>query len=80
MRKPRAASSRKRYDGLTALDHAPLPATGSAQLEHEGRNPNGIKAISELTIQPNRRDAFVRLFESLAAQHFESMRAASVSD
>ena len=35
-----------------------------------------VKAISELTIQPDRRDEFVRLFESLVAQHFESMRAA----
>lgn len=35
-----------------------------------------IKAISEFTIQPGRRDEFVRLFESLVAQHFEPMRAA----
>ena len=35
-----------------------------------------VKAISEFTIQPGRRDEFVRLFESLVAQHFESMRAA----
>ena len=35
-----------------------------------------VKAISEFTIQPDRRDEFVRLFESLVAQHFESMRAA----
>lgn len=35
-----------------------------------------VKAISEFTIQPGRRDEFVRLFESLVAQHLESMRAA----
>jgi quinol monooxygenase YgiN len=35
-----------------------------------------VKAISEFTIQPDRRDEFVRLFESLVAQHLESMRAA----
>ena len=35
-----------------------------------------VKAISEFTIQPDRRDEFVRLFESLVAQHFEPMRAA----
>jgi quinol monooxygenase YgiN len=35
-----------------------------------------VKAISEFTIQPGRRDEFVRLFESLVAQHFEPMRAA----
>jgi quinol monooxygenase YgiN len=35
-----------------------------------------VKAISEFTIQPGRREEFVRLFESLMAQHFESMRAA----
>ena len=35
-----------------------------------------VKAISEFTIQRDRRDEFVRLFESLMAQHFESMRAA----
>ena len=35
-----------------------------------------VKAISEFTIQPDRRDEFVRLFEGLVAQHFESMRAA----
>ena len=35
-----------------------------------------IKAISEFTLQPDRRDEFVRLFESLVAQHIESMRAA----
>jgi quinol monooxygenase YgiN len=34
-----------------------------------------VKAISEFTIQPDRRDEFVRLFESLVAQHFDSMRA-----
>ena len=36
----------------------------------------GIKAISEFTIQPGRREEFVRLFESLVAQHLESMHAA----
>ena len=35
-----------------------------------------VKAISEFAIQPDRRDEFVRLFETLVAQHFESMRAA----
>ncbi len=35
-----------------------------------------VKAISEFTIQPGRRDEFVRLFESLVAEHFESMRSA----
>ncbi len=35
-----------------------------------------VKAISEFTTQPGRRAEFVRLFESLVAQHFESMRAA----
>lgn len=35
-----------------------------------------IKAISEFTLQPGRRDEFVRLFESLVPQHFDSMRAA----
>jgi quinol monooxygenase YgiN len=35
-----------------------------------------VKAISEFAIQPGRRDEFVRLFESLVAQHFEPMRAA----
>jgi quinol monooxygenase YgiN len=35
-----------------------------------------VKAISEFTIQPGRRDEFVRLFESLVAQHSESMRTA----
>jgi quinol monooxygenase YgiN len=35
-----------------------------------------VKAISEFTIQPDRRDEFVRLFESLVAQHLEPMRAA----
>lgn len=34
-----------------------------------------VKAISEFTIRPARRDEFVRLFESLVAQHLESMRA-----
>ncbi len=29
-----------------------------------------VKAISEFAIQPGRRDEFVRLFESLMAQHF----------
>jgi quinol monooxygenase YgiN len=35
-----------------------------------------VKAISEFTIQADRRDEFVRMFESLVARHFESMRAA----
>lgn len=35
-----------------------------------------VKAISEFMLQPDRRDEFVRLFESLVAQHLESMRAA----
>ncbi len=35
-----------------------------------------VKAISEFTTQPNRRDEFVRLFDSLVAEHFDSMRAA----
>jgi quinol monooxygenase YgiN len=35
-----------------------------------------VMAISEFTIQPGRRDEFVRLFVSLVAQHSESMRAA----
>ena len=35
-----------------------------------------VKAISEFAIQPGRRDEFVRLFESLVAQHSEDMRAA----
>ena len=35
-----------------------------------------VKAISEFTIQPDRRDEFMRLFESLLTEHFESMRAA----
>ena len=35
-----------------------------------------VKAISEFTIQPGRRDEFVRLFESLVATHFEPVRAA----
>ncbi len=41
---------------------------------NEARSPNGIKAISEFTIQPDRRDEFVRLFESLVAKHFEPLR------
>ena len=35
-----------------------------------------IKSIVEFTFQPGRRDEFVRLFESLVAQHMSSMRAA----
>jgi quinol monooxygenase YgiN len=35
-----------------------------------------VKAISEFTLEPGRRDEFVRLFESLVAQHGESMRVA----
>jgi quinol monooxygenase YgiN len=39
-----------------------------------------VKAVSEFTIQPDRRDEFVRLFESLVARHFDSMRAAGCHD
>lgn len=35
-----------------------------------------IKAISEFTVQPGRRDEFVSLFESLVAQHISGMREA----
>ena len=35
-----------------------------------------VKAISEFTTLPGRRDEFVRLFESLVAQHFDPLRAA----
>lgn len=35
-----------------------------------------VTAISEFKLQPDRRYEFVRLFESLVAQHLESMRAA----
>ena len=35
-----------------------------------------VKAISEFTIQPGRRDEFVRLFDSLVATHFDPVRAA----
>jgi quinol monooxygenase YgiN len=35
-----------------------------------------VKAISEFTLKPGRRDEFVRLFESLVPQHFDAMRAA----
>ena len=35
-----------------------------------------VKAISEFALQPGRRIEFVRLFDSLVSQHFESMRAA----
>jgi quinol monooxygenase YgiN len=35
-----------------------------------------VKAISEFTIQPDRRDEFVHVLESLVGQHLESMRAA----
>ena len=34
-----------------------------------------IKAISEFTIQPGRRDEFSSLFESLMAQHSSTMSA-----
>jgi hypothetical protein len=30
-----------------------------------------VKAVSEFTIQPDRRDEFVRLFESLVERHFD---------
>ena len=44
---------------------------------HNGRDSEWQSmAISEFAIQPGRRDEFVRLFESLVAQHFEDMRAA----
>jgi quinol monooxygenase YgiN len=35
-----------------------------------------VKAISEFTIQPGRRDEFVDLFETLVSHHVEAMRAA----
>lgn len=40
------------------------------------RSSHTVKAISEFTIKPGRRDEFVRLFEHLVPQHFDSMRAA----
>lgn len=40
------------------------------------KSPATVKAISEFTIKPGRRDEFVRLFESLVPQHFDAMRAA----
>src|SRR5664279_4127721 len=33
-----------------------------------------VKAISEFSIQSGRRDEFVRLFQSLVAQHLEDLR------
>jgi quinol monooxygenase YgiN len=38
-----------------------------------------IKAISEFTVQPDRREEFVSLFESLVAQHQSPMRSAGCS-
>jgi quinol monooxygenase YgiN len=38
-----------------------------------------IKAISTFTVQPGRRDEFVRLFESLVSQHLPNLRAAGCS-
>jgi quinol monooxygenase YgiN len=38
-----------------------------------------VKAVSEFTIQPDRLDEFVRLFESLVERHFDAMRAAGCS-
>jgi quinol monooxygenase YgiN len=35
-----------------------------------------VKAISEFTIQPGRRDEFVRMFDDLVGQHLDSMRSA----
>ena len=35
-----------------------------------------VKAIVELSLQPGRRDEFVKLFEGLMAQHLSTMRAA----
>jgi quinol monooxygenase YgiN len=43
-------------------------------MTHE--SATGVKAISEFTIKPGRRDEFVRLFESLVPRHFDAMRAA----
>ncbi len=43
---------------------------------NEGGIRLAVKAISAFTIQPDRRDEFVRLFEGLVAQHFEPMRVA----
>jgi quinol monooxygenase YgiN len=40
------------------------------------KSNNAVMAISEFTIKPGRRDEFVRLFERLVPQHFDSMRAA----
>ena len=34
-----------------------------------------VKAISEFKLQPDRRAEFVHLFETLVAEHLESMRA-----
>ena len=39
-----------------------------------------IKAISNFTVQPGRRDEFVSLFESLVSQHMSRMRTAGCSD
>jgi len=35
-----------------------------------------VRAISEFAVQPGRRDEFLRLFESLVAQHSEDLHAA----
>jgi quinol monooxygenase YgiN len=35
-----------------------------------------IKAIVELTLQPGRRDEFVKMLEGLMAQHMSTMQAA----
>jgi Antibiotic biosynthesis monooxygenase len=39
-----------------------------------------IKSITEFTIQPGRRDEFVRLFESLVTQNLSPLRDAGCSE
>jgi hypothetical protein len=46
---------------------AAVHAVVSPRNRDEGGIPNGSQAISEFTIQPDRCDEFVRLFESLVA-------------
>jgi quinol monooxygenase YgiN len=53
-----------------------LPSTIDSRPTAKGEFRLAVKAISEFTIQPGRRDEFVRLFDSLVAQHSESMRVA----
>lgn len=43
------------------------------------KSSGAVKAISEFTLKPGRRDEFVRLFETLVPQHFDAMRAAGCS-